>query len=288
MENIKNKLICAYKKGYYSLYEKCRLRIERLKYQQKIKTIGYSEKPQIFVYIPTFNRSNILIDRSLASVLSQTYKNIYVLVVGDGCTDDTESKIKKIKDPRLNFINLHPRVKRQWPDEPIYHWLMGATIPANYALRNAVGEFTARIDDDDVWVNTHLEESIDYLRSNDFEFISSHQECRKASGCFVEPTYFAGDKYYTQKESSGEKRGPMLGGMSSILYINYLSFFCFNKDSWRKSWCKNNDIDYKLRLYKAGVRMGFLDKTLSYSQPRPGRTETGSKAILEKKDGEPY
>ncbi len=54
---------------------------------------------------------------------------------------------------------------------------------------------------------------------------------------------------------------------------------------WRKSWNRNNDIDLSLRLYQAGVRMGFLDQVTAYVLPRPGEKSVGKEAyILTKKD----
>lgn len=288
MNSIKNKTISIAKEQYYGIYEKNRLEFERWLNSQKLKNTSYNPKPKIFVYIPTYNRSKILMERAVDSVLSQSYKNIHILVVGDGCSDDTEARLAKIKDPRLNFINLSPRRKRGWPNQPIYHWMMGATIPANFALKNAVGDYSSRIDDDDVWLNTHIEESLDFLRTNNYEFISSYQECRGMDEVRIEETHTANEEYYTQKPTPSLNPGPRIGGMSSYLYVNYISFIRFNQDSWRKSWCKTNDIDYTQRLYKAGVRMGFLEKVLSFSQPRPGRANIGSSAISERGQGDLY
>ena len=44
---------------------------------------------KICVIIPSYNIAN-LIERSVRSVLNQTYKNIEVIVVDDGSKDNTE------------------------------------------------------------------------------------------------------------------------------------------------------------------------------------------------------
>ena len=58
--------------------------------------------PLVSVIIPTFNRSYV-IGRAIDSVYKQTYKNIELIVVDDGSTDDTENLIKK-NYPNINYI----------------------------------------------------------------------------------------------------------------------------------------------------------------------------------------
>ena len=55
---------------------------------------------KISVIIPTYNRAN-LIERSVRSVLDQTYDNLEVIVVNDCSTDDTQEMIGRINDQRL-------------------------------------------------------------------------------------------------------------------------------------------------------------------------------------------
>jgi hypothetical protein len=103
--------------------------------------------PLVTICIATFNRSDILINRALSSVLRQDYKNIEVIVVGDACSDDTETLMSKFNDSRIIFINLPER--GHYPEDPLRRWMVAGTLPVNYALGLARGHFITHLDDDD-------------------------------------------------------------------------------------------------------------------------------------------
>ena len=68
--------------------------------------------PAVTVIIQTFNRSNIL-PYAIGSVLWQTCGDWDLLVIGDGCTDDSAQVVARYTDPRVRFINLQQRVGDQ-------------------------------------------------------------------------------------------------------------------------------------------------------------------------------
>ena len=53
-----------------------------------------SENIKISVIIPTYNRSKLL-NRSIRSVLNQTYQPNEIIVVDNGSTDDTREMVSK-------------------------------------------------------------------------------------------------------------------------------------------------------------------------------------------------
>ncbi len=86
--------------------------------------------------MPTYNR-RVLLERALESVVSQTYKNLEIIVVDDGSTDDTQKFMQK-------FIVEHPSVKYLKHDVS-----KGANAARNYAIKEAKGYFVTGLDDDD-------------------------------------------------------------------------------------------------------------------------------------------
>ena len=105
------------------------------------------EEPLVTVCVATYNRGNLLLERSLQSLLSQDYQNLEIIVVGDCCTDNTEQLINQINDRRLRFVNLPER--GNYPIEPELRWMVAGTEAINRALNLANGDFITHLDDDD-------------------------------------------------------------------------------------------------------------------------------------------
>lgn len=98
--------------------------------------------PAVTVIIPTYNWSTVL-PHSIGSVLGQTFSDFELLVIGDGCTDDSEAVVRAVGDPRVRWVNLPANTGHQ-------------SGPNNEGLRLARGEFIAYLGHDDLWLPHHL------------------------------------------------------------------------------------------------------------------------------------
>jgi glycosyltransferase involved in cell wall biosynthesis len=99
--------------------------------------------PRVTVIVATYNWSSVL-RYSVASVLRQTFTDYELLVVGDGCTDDSADVVAAVDDPRVRWINLPANTGHQ-------------SGPNNEGLRQARGEIVAYLGHDDLWLPHHLE-----------------------------------------------------------------------------------------------------------------------------------
>lgn len=127
------------------------------------------DQPLVTVCIPTYNRADLLLNRSLKSVVNQTYRHLEILVVGDGCTDHTEEVVRGFNDPRIQFENLDNH--GLYPDEPFQRWLVAGSIPTNRALQKASGHFITHLDDDDDFNADRIEKLVQFARQTRADLI---------------------------------------------------------------------------------------------------------------------
>lgn len=104
----------------------------------------------ISVIIPTYNAGRY-IEKTLQSVFDQTYKNIEIIVIDDGSTDNTEVLLKQYNDPRLHYIKQ--------PNSG------GPAKPRNVGIAAAKGEYIAIFDSDDLMMPNKLSSQIKALET---------------------------------------------------------------------------------------------------------------------------
>ncbi|MBZ0134755.1 MAG: glycosyltransferase family 2 protein [Planctomycetes bacterium] len=104
----------------------------------------------------TYRRPHLL-ERSLGSVLRQTYRPLELIVVDDGSGDDTPEVLKTWLD----------RAAGAGMDCRCFEKANGGPGPAKtFALEHARGELLAFLDDDDRWYPQKLETQINMMRTH--------------------------------------------------------------------------------------------------------------------------
>lgn len=287
-----DKLICKFRALYYRIYETIRLQLKRHFHKYDMRVYGYfhgyfGEKlkwvePFITVYTPTYNRAVLLLDRAMRSVLNQTHKNFEYIIVDDGSVDNTEELVKSIDDKRIRYY----KIKRKRPHhnyDSEKEWHLSASYPANYALKKAKGQWIAKIDDDDIWTNDHLEKLLRFAQEGNYEFVSSQYEHKRYGKRKIFGGAYFKSPYFFPKRKGIDLDSPRIGGHSSWFYRSYLKFMKYNTQAWRKNWNRVDFADLSLRMFKAGVRMGFLEEITLYVLPRPGEETIGLDAIIKRK-----
>jgi len=91
----------------------------------------------------TYDRGRHILP-SVRSVLQQTFRDFELIIVGDGCTDDTEAVLSPYLCPRVRWIGLPHRQGSQ-------------AAPNNAGIRASRGGNIAYIGHDDIWSPGHLE-----------------------------------------------------------------------------------------------------------------------------------
>ena len=108
------------------------------------------ELPLVSIVIPTYNRSSFLL-QAVESILSQTWKNVEIVIVDDGSTDDT----REVLAPYMGRIRY------------IYQSNSGRpSCPRNVGIRNAAGKYIAFLDSDDIMDPRKIEMQVRFLEKN--------------------------------------------------------------------------------------------------------------------------
>ena len=118
-----------------------------------------SRKPLVSIYIPTYNRSSLL-KRAVQSVLSQTIKDLEVIIVDDNSTDNTSEVISILqkRDERVIYLKNNKN--------------MGACFNRNRAISESRGKYITGLDDDDFFLPMRLENFLTYWEHKNSDSIA--------------------------------------------------------------------------------------------------------------------
>jgi len=97
--------------------------------------------------IATYNRPEILVNRTLPSILNQEYKNLDIVIVCDGNKNAFKFIKQNIKDNRVRIYNLKKRT--EYPNDPFSFWCVAGYRPRNIAAKICNGNWLWWISDDD-------------------------------------------------------------------------------------------------------------------------------------------
>ena len=106
-------------------------------------------KEKVSVIVPVYNMEKYLND-SLDSLINQTYRNLEILIIDDGSTDNSLKICNEyaLKDERIKIIHQENQ---------------GLSGARNTGLDNASGDYYAFLDSDDVLIDTMIEELYNLL-----------------------------------------------------------------------------------------------------------------------------
>ena len=172
----------------------------------------------ISVVIPLFNKE-ASIKQSLMSVLSQSYQDFEVVIVDDGSTDNSVSKVEEIQDSRIRLIRQENG---------------GPSKARNTGVKNAKGDWILFLDADDEL----LPGSIAYFA----QMIEEHTEADMFLGEVIinnGHTEHLGVKY-----KKGIENNPFKAHVFGRLYQ------CSGTTVYRKSIIEKYPFDERVRRYE--------------------------------------
>lgn len=208
--------------------------------------------PLVSVITSTFNYPEALTE-AIKSVLQQSFKDFEYLILGDCCTDDTESVVRKFDDPRISWHNLPTNTGNQ----------SGVNRIANDLAR---GRYIAYLNHDDIWFPDHLKDLVSFITSKNLDIVNSL--------CLVVPP----DNHHNRNLQGIPYYNPQVGRhaltavTSTVLHCKYAGMAVGGWRDWRES-SGIPTLDFFLRVLKLRQRYSVLLKCSSLkfnSADRPG------------------
>lgn len=98
-------------------------------------------KVKFSVIVPLYNKEHY-IEKTISSILNQSYIDFEIIVVNDGSTDNSVQVVERIQDPRIRLVSKKNE---------------GVSAARNYGILLAQNPYIALIDGDDWWDISFLE-----------------------------------------------------------------------------------------------------------------------------------
>lgn len=224
---------------------------------------------KISVIVPAYNCQDT-IERCIKSIQNQTYKNLEIIVINDGSTDNTESVLFDLqgKDERIKVISI--------PNGGVSH-------ARNTGLDNATGDYITFVDSDD-YIDEEIYECL-YNQINEYNVKIAHCSYKNVDGEAIVPV---GDTGKITVQNHDEAMMCLLsgklfsGGIWNKLYKKEL----FTDIRFDESIRINEDVLANFELFDLVDESVFIDKALySYvvnndSATHSMRTSEGPEQVL--------
>lgn len=190
----------------------------------------------VSVIIPTYNRASVL-KRAINSVLNQTYKNIELIIIDDGSTDETQELLDQLNLESIKTTNG------------------GVSKARNLGIQQAQGKWLAFLDSDDEWLPEKLEKQIAFSNANPNINIIHGEEIWIRNGVRVNPKH-------KHKKGGGDQFLPSLKLCAISPSTVMLKKSIFNEHIlFREDFPCCEDYDLWLRLTSV-MNVGFIDEFL--------------------------
>lgn len=208
-----------------------------------------AKKPLVSVLMSTYNETQDELQKSVSSILNQTYKKIEFIIIDDNPANiKLKEFLQSLSDERIKVIYNANNI--------------GLVASLNRALEEAQGEYIARMDADDISNPTRIEDELDYLICHDLDLIGSYVTLIDESGNTIK-TVMKFPEYH-KRICKFMKWG------CSMLHPSWLGNRQMFEDlkGYRKApHCE--DYDFLLRAIKAGYHLGNIPKVELLYRIRP-------------------
>jgi glycosyltransferase involved in cell wall biosynthesis len=198
------------------------------------------KKNKISIIMAVYNPSISHLEKSIQSILNQTYQNLEFIIINDASNKRISEKLKRCqeKNPQVKIITNKNNI--------------GLTKSLNKGIKKATGEYIARMDDDDISNKDRLEKQLDYLGKHNLDLISSNCD------------------FIDQKEKFiKEKRNSLPENIKKALFkgnfFTHSSFFGTKKvflELYNEEYKQAQDYEFLIRIVSRKYKIGIHPENL--------------------------
>lgn len=243
-------------------------RVRLLAERRRFERLPSADRERVTVPIATYDRIEILQDRTIPALLGQSHTDVEVIVVGDGTPPELFARLRAIDDPRLRTVLLEERTP--YPADLMERWMVAGWRPRNVGASLATGGWLLWMGDDDLMLPGGLETLLLCARK--------HPEADVVSAGFEVRT----DPPRVDLPSTAETGLPFaIAGMPALLARAYTRAFRWSPHSHLRSIHRPSDYDLLIRMHGAGLRFASTDQVVAAVLPVAGTDSVGSRAFAE-------
>ena len=197
--------------------------------------------PLVSVIMPVYNSEKYL-NEAIDSILNQTYKNIELIIIDDGSSDNSVKLIREYKSSKIKFYQNEKN--------------MGVSATRNKAIDLSKGKYIALLDSDDISPLYRIEKEVEFLEKNvDFGLVGGHYQ------------RFKTNKFFTRKKTI--KHSLILE--ENKVRVNFVGSFAASTVMFRTDIVKNNNLyfDSSLKMaedFDLWRRISFFSKVTNLNE----------------------
>jgi glycosyltransferase involved in cell wall biosynthesis len=210
--------------------------------------------PLISVIIPVYNSEAFIIE-TINSVLGQTYKNIEIIIINDGSTDNSSFLVQKLNNPKIMLINV--------PNG-------GASKARNIGIRNAKGFYIQFLDADDILSSNKIEEQVKIFESNNQIDLCFCKTIVFTHSSNLETNLEVNSEIFDFETIPGNELLKILLGINNKVYMILPSAYLVKKEifdvsgQWNEALTLDDDGEFFSRVLICSKIVAFDKKGINY------------------------
>ena len=198
--------------------------------------------PKVSILMAIYNESILELNASLNSILSQTYKNLEIIIVNDNPKrKENVDFFKEIKDERVVLLTNETN--------------FGLVNSLNRALSIANGDLIARMDADDIAMPNRIEKQVAYLIENQLDLIGANICHINENGDVIKDNVL-----YPEKDKEIKRLLPYAGLIAHPTWLGRKEVFQVLGGYRQISWCEDYDFIVRAKIY--GFKFGNIQEVL--------------------------